>query len=124
MRVDKAGKYYYDDAYLFSADATVDVESQRQALWEENRLNYQQGAYGNASNPETQLIFWLNMERLHYPFAHDNVLRLQELIKSIREQQAMELRKQEIELEKQKNTENLKSYENYLKQYYRNGGRK
>lgn len=124
VRVDKAGKYYYDDAYLFSADATVDVESQRQALWEENRLNYQQGAYGNASNPETQLIFWLNMERLHYPFAHDNVLRLQELINSIREQQAMELRKQEIELEKQKNIENLKSYENYLKQYYRNGGRK
>lgn len=123
VRRDKAGKYYYDDAYLFSSDATVDVESQRSTLWQENRMNYQQGAYGDPKNPETQLIFWLNMEKLHYPFARDNVLRLQELIASIKEQQAKELEKKKMELEMQNNENNLKGYGEYLKEYYKNGGK-
>ncbi len=124
VKMDKAGKYYYDDAYLFATDATVDVESQREALWQENRMNYQQGAYGDTANPETQLIFWLNMEKLHYPFAHDNVLRLQELIKNLREQQAIELENKRIELEKQKNAANIAGYERYLKEFYSKQGGK
>ena len=80
IRRDEAGEYYYEDGYLFSTDATVDVERQRETLWGENRQNFQQGAYGDPSLPETQLIFWLNMERAHYPFAHDNVERLREYI--------------------------------------------
>ena len=77
---DEAGEYYYEDGYLFSTDATVDVERQRELLWQENRQNFQQGAYGDPSLPQTQLIFWLNMERAHYPFAHDNVERLRDEI--------------------------------------------
>ena len=77
---DEAGEYYYNDAFLFSCDATVDVDKARDTLWQENRLNFQQGAYGDPGLPQTQLIFWLNMERTHYPFAHDNVERLREEI--------------------------------------------
>lgn len=77
---DEAGVYYYNDDFLFSCDATVDVDKQRDILWQENRQNFQQGAYGDPAMPQTQLIFWLNMEKAHYPFAHDNVERLREEI--------------------------------------------
>lgn len=89
---DEAGEYYYNDEYLFSSDATIDVERSRQFLWQENRQNFQQGAYGDPTQPKTQLVFWLNMEKAHYPFAHDNVERLREEIKQQQiaiEQQAM-----------------------------------
>lgn len=75
------GEYYYDDEYLFSTDATVDLESSREFLWQENRQNFQMGAYGPKELPQTQLIFWQNMERAHYPHARDNVERLQEVIR-------------------------------------------
>ena len=77
---DEAGEYYYNDEYLFSTDATIDVEKSRELLWQENRANFQQGAYGDPKLPQTQLIFWQNMEKAHYPWAHDNVERIKEEI--------------------------------------------
>lgn len=74
------GEYYYDDEYLFSTDTSVDLESSREFLWQENRQNFQMGAYGPLDLPQTLLIFWQNMERAHYPHARDNVERLQEEI--------------------------------------------
>ena len=83
------GKYEYDDGFLFSTDASADIERQRDFLWSENRANFQQGAYGDPALPQTQLIFWLNMEKAHYPFAHDNVERLKDVINQMREQAQM-----------------------------------
>ena len=77
------GKYEYDDGFLFSADASADIERQREFLWQENRENFRQGTYGDPALPQTQLIYWLNMEKAHYPFAHDNVERLRQLIKEM-----------------------------------------
>jgi hypothetical protein len=85
---DGDGNYYYNDEYLFSADTTGDLERNRTVLWQENRQNFQQGAYGDPTQPSTQLIFWLNMEKAHYPFAHDNVERIREIIEQ--QQMAME----------------------------------
>ncbi len=73
---DEAGEYYYNDEYLFSTDAAINVEQSREVLWQENRQNFQQGAYGDPNNPQTQLIFWQNMEKAHYPWARDNVERI------------------------------------------------
>ena len=75
-----ATNWYYNDGFLFSCDATVDIDRQRDLIWQENRLNFQQGAYGDTALPQTQLMFWLNMERAHYPLAHDQVERLREEI--------------------------------------------
>jgi hypothetical protein len=80
-RDEGTGEYYYDDQYLFSADTTIDLEDSREALWEQNRLNFQLGAYGNPQLPQTLLIYWLNMERAHYPYASENVERIREEIK-------------------------------------------
>ena len=70
------GDYEYDDAFLFAADASADIERQREFLWQENRQNFTSGAYGDPALPQTQLLFWINMEKAHYPFAHENVERL------------------------------------------------
>lgn len=114
---DEAGVWYYNDDFLFSCDATVDVDKQRDMLWQENRLNFQQGAYGDPSLPQTQLIFWLNMERAHYPFAHDNVERLREEV--VRQQEMAQLQAQIAErdgiIEQQKaEIGNRAEYEKYL----------
>jgi hypothetical protein len=81
----QTGEYYYDDGFLFAADATVDLESAREFLWTENRQNFQSGAYGNPALPQTQLIFWQNNEAAKYPFSHDNVERLKNIINAQRQ---------------------------------------
>lgn len=80
---DEAGEYYYNDQFLFSADATIDIERSRELLWQENRQNFQSGAYGNPQLPQTQLIFWQNMCRAHYPWAQENVERIRANLESM-----------------------------------------
>ena len=108
---DEAGEYYYNDEYLFSTDATVDVERNRETLWQENRINFQQGAYGNPTQLTTLLIFWLNMEKAHYPWAHDNVERIKEEIQ--RQQEIAQYQQQIQQLDNE--VSNRKNYEEYLK---------
>ena len=85
-RDETTGEYYYNDEYMFSTDTTVDLERSRALLWQENRQNFQSGAYGDPALPRTQLIFWRNMEKAHYPWAHDNVEMIRE---TIQQEQAM-----------------------------------
>ena len=108
---DEAGEYYYNDEYLFSTDATVDVERNRETLWQENRINFQQGAYGDPTQLTTLLIFWLNMEKAHYPWAHDNVERIKEEIQ--RQQEIAQYQQQIQQLDNE--VSNRKNYEEYLK---------
>jgi hypothetical protein len=107
---DEAGEYYYNDEYLFSADATIDLEQSRATVWQENRQNFQTGAYGDPALPQTQLIFWLNMDKAHYPFARDNVDRIREEI--ARQQQMAMMQQQIASLEGE--VANREGYEGYL----------
>lgn len=115
---DEAGDYYYNDEYLFSADATVDLEMSRATIWQENRQNYQSGAYGDPALPQTQLIFWLNMDKAHYPFARDNVERIRE---EIRRQQEMAMMQQQIE-QLEGEVENVAGYAGYLQDEIKKAG--
>lgn len=89
---DEAGEWYYNDQFLFRTDASVDVDRSREALWAENRQNFQSGAYGDPTSNRTRLVFWQNMERMHYPFAHDNVERLKEEV--ARDEQMAQMQQQ------------------------------
>ena len=80
----ETGEYYYNDEFLFSADSSADIERNRPLLWQENRQNFQSGAYGDPALPETQLTFWLNMQDAHYPNANENVERLRMRIEQMR----------------------------------------
>lgn len=107
---DEAGEYYYNDSYLFRTDATMDVERSRELLWQENRLNFQQSAYGDPTMLQTQLIFWQNMEKAHYPWASDNVERIKAEI-----QRQAELAKAQAQVQElQGEVQNRAGYEGYL----------
>lgn len=67
------GKYYYDDAYLFSVDLNGGAEYQREALWERNLENLKAGTLGDPSKSVTLLRYWQCQERAHYPYARENV---------------------------------------------------
>lgn len=108
---DEAGEWYYNDQFLFSTDATIDIEASRDSLWQENKQLFQSGAYGNPALPQSQLIFWQNMERAHYPFARDNVERIKA---EIERQQEMAQQNEQIK-SLQEEVSNRTGYEEFLK---------
>ena len=67
------GRYFYDDAYLFTVDLNSGSEYQREALWQRNLENLKAGTLGDPSNPATLLRYWQCQERAHYPYARENV---------------------------------------------------
>lgn len=107
---DEAGEYYYNDQFMFRTDATIDVEQSRELLWQENRQNFQQGAYGDPTLPQSQLIFWQNMEKAHYPWANDNVERIKAEIERQREVQMLQQQNEQLQGDLGKREQ----YEQYL----------
>lgn len=83
---DDNGEYYYNSQYLFGTDATGDVEQSRETIWQENRLNFQNGCYGDPKDINTLLIFWQQMEKHHYPDARDMVERIRGIIETQQQQ--------------------------------------
>lgn len=71
LRQDEYGKWYWNDQFLFACDTAAALATNREALWQEARLNFQQGAYGPVNMPETLALFWARMEQLSYPGAGD-----------------------------------------------------
>ena len=72
--------YLYDDSYLFSVDLNGTIEGQREVMWERNLQNLQAGTLGDPTSPATLLRYWQNQERVHYPFARENVEYFQSLV--------------------------------------------
>ena len=85
VQQDESGKWYYNDEFLFAADASVDIDKNRDFIWEQNLKMFQLGAFGDPMSAEAQLIFWQNNEAAKYPFSHDNVERLKNIINAQRQ---------------------------------------
>lgn len=75
---DEAGAWYWNDRFLFSVDASATLANNREAMWQETRMNFQQGAYGDPTSLDTLIVFWTRMELLHYPGASDTRTYLEE----------------------------------------------
>lgn len=118
LKQDESGKWYYDDNFMFSADSSVDIEKSRDFIWQENAKLFQMGAYGNPQTAEAQLIFWQNNEAAKYPFSHDNVERLKEIVNA---QRQAAMREQDLAAMRN-DVENHIGYEDYLMNYA-NGGK-
>ena len=69
LRKDAAGEWYWNDEFLFSVDNASTLAGNREAMWQEIRMNLQQGAFGDPKNIETLIMFWNMMAGQHYPFA-------------------------------------------------------
>lgn len=87
LRMDGAGNYWWNDQFLFSCDTTAPLASNREALWQETRMNLQTGAFGDPGSTDTLILFWSKMEELHYPGAGATKKFLEDRL--AREQQAM-----------------------------------
>lgn len=83
---DEAGEWQYNTDFLFSCDSAAPLATDRQALWKEARMNFQQGAMGPPDQITTLLRFWTQMEKLHYPMASDMRRSLEDELE--RQQQA------------------------------------
>ena len=98
---DNAGNYYYDDEFIFSVDESAVLSTNRRAMWEETRLNFANGTYGNPQDLNTILMFWQMMDALHYPgakqalkFAAERVKQQQEMAVQQQEQQQQNMEQQ------------------------------
>lgn len=86
---DEAGEWYWNDRFLFSCDTSAPLASNREAMWQENRMNFQTGAYGPPQDIQTQILFWTVMEQLHYPLAGQAKAYLEEMAQRQAQQAAM-----------------------------------
>ena len=82
--------YYWNDNFLFSTDNSAPLASNREAMWQETRMNLETGAYGDPTKFSTLILFWTKMELLHYPGAAQTKEYLEaELVKQQQEQAMM-----------------------------------
>ncbi len=78
LEVDDSGEYYWNDQFLFSCETTTPLASNREAMWQETRMNFESGTFGNPAEPSTLILFWSKMEELHYPGAAETKAWLEE----------------------------------------------
>lgn len=86
LKVDDSGELYWNDDFTFSVDASSPLASNREAMWQETRMNFESGAFGDPAALETLILFWSKMEMLHYPGAGETK---QYLLDMKKEQQAI-----------------------------------
>lgn len=95
---DEAGNWLYNTDFLFSCDTSAPLASNREAMWQETRMNFQQGAFGPSTELTALVRFWTIMEQLHYPTAAQMKKDLQKELEQQRQQQAMQ---KELEQQRQ-----------------------
>ncbi len=66
---DAAGEWYWIDDFLFGVDNSSVLTGNREAMWQEIRMNLQTGAFGNPQETDTLILFWSMMAKQQYPFA-------------------------------------------------------
>ena len=88
LEKDANGEYYWNDQFLFSCDTSSSLAQNREAMWQETRMNLQTGAFGDPQNVNTLILFWTKMAMLHYPGAEDTLDYLKEMLQQQQAQQA------------------------------------
>ena len=83
LEVDAAGELYWNDQFLFTCDDSSGLASNREAMWQECTAHLRAGAYGNPQDINALIIYWTNMEELHYPGAGNT----KQLLEGQRQQQ-------------------------------------
>ena len=96
LEQDAAGQWRWIDDFLFSCDTSAPLASNREAMWQETRMNLQTGAFGDPADLKTLILFWTKMEMLHYPGAAETRSYLEE---ELREAQLQQQRMQQMQLQ-------------------------
>ncbi len=85
--VDEAGEYYYNLDYLFSTDPSGSLASSREAMWQETRMNFEKGCFGDPRETDSLMMFWNLMATLHYPGANRIKKQLEEKIEKQKQEE-------------------------------------
>lgn len=101
LEQDAAGDWHWNDRFLFSCDTSAPLASNREAMWQETRMNLQTGAFGDPANLQTLILFWTKMEMLHYPGAGETRAYLEEQLQQQIEQQRAQQQMQQMMLQQQ-----------------------
>ena len=102
LEQDESGEWVYNDRFLFSCDTSAPLANNREAMWQETRLNLQTGAFGDPSSLDTLILFWTKMDALHYPGAADTLDYLKDLQRRQQEAQIEMQRNQQIQMFQQR----------------------
>ena len=89
LEQDAQGNWHWNDQFLFSCDTAAPLASNREAMWQETRMNLQTGAFGDPTSTDTLILFWAKMEELHYPGAAATKKHLEERRQLEQQQMAM-----------------------------------
>lgn len=101
LEQDAAGEWYWNDQFLFSCDTSAPLATNREAMWQETRLNLQSGAFGDPTALETLVLFWRKMEALHYPDASQTRMYLEEQLQQRIAAQQAQMQMQQAQLRAQ-----------------------
>ena len=70
LEQDESGEWHWIlDRFAFSCDVSAPLSGNREKLWENAAAHLRAGAFGDPADPETLLLYWGKLERLHYPGA-------------------------------------------------------
>lgn len=100
LEQDSDGQWYWNDQFLFSCDTSAPLAGNREAMWQETRLNLQTGAFGNPAQTDTLILFWAKMEELHYPGAATTKSFLEDRL-AREQQQAQQMAQMQMQLQQQ-----------------------
>ena len=89
LEQDANGQWHWNDQFLFSCDNTAPLASNREAMWQETRMNFQTGAFGDPAAIESRILFWTKMEELHYPGAAATKKHLEQQAQAQQEKMAL-----------------------------------
>ena len=90
---DAAGNWHCildDDRFLFSCDISAPLAANRPQMWQEMTQMLRQGAFGSLRDPQTLLMYWTEMEKLHYPNASDAREFMEQRLRQQTEAQALQ----------------------------------
>lgn len=109
LKQDAAGEWYWDDQFLFSCDTASTLAQNREAMWQETRLNFQSGAFGDPKSVETLVLFWTRMSMLHYPGAEDTLSYLRDMMaqQQAMQQQQFAIQQQQMAMQEQARREQM-----------------
>ena len=99
LEQDEAGDWHWIDDFLFSCDTSAPLASNREAMWQETRMNLQTGAFGDPTSLQTLILFWTKMEMLHYPGASETRAYLEEELQRQMMQQRMQAQMQQMQMQ-------------------------
>lgn len=89
VKYDADGVPYWNDEFYFDIDETSTLQTDRAAMWNQNDIKLQSGAFGPLGDLWTIHLYWTEQARSCYPNAGEILRQIDEKIKKQEEEKAL-----------------------------------